>query len=130
PLTAATGMRTASLGADPATAALAGFFSGTFGAAEQSNSAPVAAALADHLAKSAPNAGMRQPDLVAPDLEHVAEIFTAPSTMSSDHFAVIFDRDEADFDPTTEMGKYVATMSVGDFPAVLSHSRFVVTTAN
>lgn len=130
PLTAATGMRTASLGADPATAALAGFFSGTFGAAEQSNSAPVAAALADHLAKSAPNAGMRQPDLVAPDLEHVAEIFTAPSTMSSDHFAVIFDRDEADFDPTTEMGKYVATMSVGDFPAVPSHSRFVVTATN
>lgn len=130
PLTAATGMRTASLGADPATAALAGFFSGTFGAAEQSNSAPVAAALADHLAKSAPTTGMRQPDLIAPDLEHVAEIFTAPSTMSSDHFAVIFDHDEADFDPTTEMGKYVATMSVGDFPAVPSHSRFVVTTTN
>lgn len=126
PLTSATGLRTASLGADPATAALAGFFSGTFGAAEQSNSAPVAAALADHLAKAAPTGGMRQPDLIAPDLEHVAEIFTAPSTMSSDHFAVIFNHDEADFDPATEMGKYVATMSVGDFPAVPSHSNFVI----
>lgn len=134
PLTAATGVRTASLGADPATAALAGFFSGTFGAAEQSNSAPVAAALADHLAKTTPVGGMRQPDLIAPDLEHVAEIFTAPSTMSSDHFAVIFDRDEADFSPATEMGKYVTTMRVGDFPAVPNHNSFVVaplvTTAN
>ncbi|GLQ11947.1 hypothetical protein GCM10007913_38790 [Devosia yakushimensis] len=126
PLTSATGLRTASLGADPATAALAGFFSGTFGSAEQSNSAPVAAALADHLAKAAPTGGMRQPDLIAPDLEHVAEIFTAPSTMSSDHFAVIFNHDEADFDPATEMGKYVATMSVGDFAAVPSHSSFVI----
>lgn len=127
PLTAATGMRTASLGGDPASAALAGFFSGTFGAAEQGNSAPVAAALAEHLARKAPAGAMRQPDLIAPDLEHVAEIFTAPSTMSSEHFAVIFDWDEADFDPTTEMGKYVATLGVGDFPAVPSHSRFVLT---
>lgn len=126
PLTAATGVRTASLGDDPATAALAGFFSGTFGAAEQSNSAPVAAALADHLANRTPPGGMRKPDLIAPDLEHVAEIFTAPSTMSSDHFAVIFDHDEADFSPATEMGKYVTTMRVGDFPAVPSHASFVV----
>ncbi|KFC69744.1 putative exported protein [Devosia sp. LC5] len=130
PLTAATGVRTASLGDDPATAALAGFFSGTFGAAQQSNSAPVAAALADHLANRTPVGGMRKPDLVAPDLEHVAEIFTAPSTMSSDHFAVIFDHDEADFSPATEMGEYITTLRAGDFPAVPSHTSFVVTATN
>ncbi|UXN71829.1 DUF882 domain-containing protein [Devosia neptuniae] len=130
PLTAATGVRTASLGDDPATAALAGFFSGTFGAAQQSNSAPVAAALANHLANRTPPGGMRKPDLVAPDLEHVAEIFTAPSTMSSDHFAVIFDHDEADFSPATEMGEYVTTLRAGDFPAVPSHTSFVVTATN
>jgi hypothetical protein len=68
---------------------------------------------------------MRSPDLIPPDLEHVAEVFTATQSLSSAHFAVIWDHDEADFDPTAEMGRYVATMGVGDIPADLSHTRFV-----
>ena len=119
PLTAATGLRTASLGG------LAGLFSGTFGAAQQNE--PVAAALAEHIARQPASGAMRNPDLIAPDLEHVAEVFITPAVMTSSHFAIIWDHDEADFDPTTEMGRYVTTMGVGDFPEGLSHTRFVTT---
>jgi len=106
PLTAATGLRTASLGgqaADP----MAGLFNQTFGATDAAGAGNLADALARHVAKRAPAPGMRQPDLVAPDLDHVADIFTAPAALNSGHFAVLFDRDEADFDPTPEMGSSV-----------------------
>jgi hypothetical protein len=63
--------------------------------------------------------------MVAPDLEHIAEVFTAPAAITSDHFAIIWDHDEADFDPTAEMGRYVTVMGVGDFPTGLPHTRFV-----
>jgi uncharacterized protein YcbK (DUF882 family) len=119
PLTAATGLRTASLGG------LAGLFSGTFGAAQQNE--PVAAALAEHIARQPAPGAMRNPDLIAPDLEHVAEVFITSAVMTSSHFAIIWDHDEADFDPTTEMGRYVTTMGVGDFPTGLSHTGFVTT---
>jgi len=122
PLTAATGVRTAALGGQPGDA-LAGLFAGTFGAASQAGSAPVAEALAQMVAPSRAG-GMRKPDFVAPDLEHVADIFTAPASLSSGHFAVIFDHDEADFDPTPEMGRYVTVMGVGDDTATLGHTRF------
>jgi uncharacterized protein YcbK (DUF882 family) len=123
-LTTATGIRTASLGGgDAVSGALAGLFSGTFGAARQNE--PVAAALANHIANRPAPATMRQPELIAPDLEHIAEVFTAPVALTSDHFAVIWDHDEADFSPVTEMGAYVTVMSVGDFPEGLSHSKFV-----
>lgn len=123
PLTAATGLRTASLGGQPVTGALANLFSGTFGAAQQNE--PVAMALAEHIARRPATADMRRPDLIAPDLEHVAEVFTAPAVMTSSHFAVIWDHDEADFDPTAELGRFVTVMGVGDFPEGLSHTRFV-----
>jgi Uncharacterized protein conserved in bacteria len=106
PLTAATGLRTASLGgqaADP----VAGLFNQTFGATDVADTGDLADALARHVAERAPASGMRQPDLVAPDLDHVADIFTAPAALNSGHFAVLFDRDEADFDPTPEMGNSV-----------------------
>jgi uncharacterized protein YcbK (DUF882 family) len=119
-LTAATGLRTASLGGG-----LAGLFSGTFGAAQQSE--PVAAALAEHIARRPVPGAMRKPDLIAPDLEHIAEVFITPAVMTSSHFATIWDHDEADFDPTAEMGRYVTVMGVGDFPTGLSHTRFVTT---
>ena len=121
-LTSATGLRTASLGGQPANA-LAGLFSGTFGAAQQSE--PIAAALAEHIARRPTPEDMRSPDLIAPDLEHVAEVFMAPDIMTSSHFAVIWDHDEADFDPTAEMGRYVTVMGIGDFPTGLPHTRFV-----
>lgn len=122
PLTSATGLRTASLGGQPVNA-LAGLFSGTFGAAQQDE--PVAAALAEHIAKRPVPGAMREPDLIAPDLEHIAEVFITPAVMTSSHFAVIWDHDEADFDPTAEMGRYATVMGVGDFPTGLSHTRFV-----
>lgn len=124
PVTAATGLRTASLGGNPVNA-LAGLFRGTFGAASRSNSAPVAAALAEHIAKRPSTTTMRNPDLIAPDLEHVADVFLTPDVLTSDRFAEIWDHDEADFDPTTEMGRYVTVMSAGDFPEGLPHTRFV-----
>jgi uncharacterized protein YcbK (DUF882 family) len=43
-------------------------------------------------------------DFVAPDLEHAADILTVPKALTSDHFAVIYDYDEAGFDPTPHMG--------------------------
>ena len=123
-LTSATGIRTASLGGGEAvTGALAGLFNGTFGAAQQS--APVAAALADHIANRPAPSTMRSPDLISPDLEHIAEVFMTPAAMTSEHFAIIWDHDEADFSPVTEMGRYVTVMGVGDFPEGLSHTRFV-----
>jgi len=124
PLTAATGLRTASLGgSQPVSSAIGNLFSGTFGAAKQNE--PVAAALAQHIAKRPAPGAMRKPEMIAPDFEHVADVFTAPAAVTSDHFAAIWDHDEADFDPTAEMGKYVTVMAAGDDPAVLSHTSFV-----
>lgn len=122
-LTATTGLRTASLGGEPVTGALAGLFNGTFGAAQQNE--PVAAALAEHIARRPAAGDMRKPDLIAPDFEHITEVFMSPAPLTSSQFAVIWDHDEADFDPTTEMGPYVTTMGVGDFPEGLAHARFV-----
>ena len=67
---------------------------------------------------------MRSPTLVAPDLDHVAEVFTAPAALDSNHFAVIFDHDEADFDPTPEMGRHTLVKGTGDMVPALSHDRF------
>lgn len=120
----ATGLRTASLGgSQPASSTMGNLFSGTFEATQQD--APVAAALANHIAKRPVAGAMRQPEMIAPDLEHVADVFTAPAAVTSDHFATVWDHDEADFDPTAEMGRYVTVMAVGDFPAGLSHTGFV-----
>jgi uncharacterized protein YcbK (DUF882 family) len=125
PLTAATGVHTASLGGSGVTGALAGLFNETFSAAQQDE--PVAAALAGHIASQAQPETMRRPNLVAPDLEHVADVFTAPAALTSDHFAVIWDHDEADFSPATELGEAVPVLRAGDFPQGLSHTQFVAT---
>lgn len=125
PLPAETTLQTASLGDGKAdNGAMTDLFRGTFGAAEQN--APIAAALAQHIAKRpATEVAMRNPDLVAPDLEHVVDVFLTPIALSSDHFADIWDHDEADFNPATEMGRYVTVMRAGDFPEGLSSTRFV-----
>ncbi len=47
----------------------------------------------------------RQGVFHAPDLDHVTEIFADPAPMSSQRYAVIFEHDEADFDPATEIGR-------------------------
>ena len=124
PLAGATGLRTASLGVgQPGSNAFGDLFSGTFSAAQQNET--TAAALARHIARRPIPGAMRTPDMIAPDLEHIADVFTAPAAVSSDHFATIWDHDEADFDPTAEMGKYVTIMRVGDAPVELSHTSFV-----
>ncbi|MFD1254403.1 Peptidase M15 [Devosia equisanguinis] len=120
---AATGIQTASLGgaaADP----MANLFASTFDAAGKTTAEPLAAALAQHVSRPEGTDAMRDRDFVAPDLEHVVDIFMAPAALTSDHFAVIFDHDEADFDPTPEMGRYVVVMSAGDDTTSLGHKSF------
>jgi len=122
PLRPAASIQTASLGGD-----ITGLFSGTFGATDANAPTPLAEALAQHVAtRPDPNA-MRRPALVAPDLEHVADIFTDPAAMTSDRYAVIFDRDEADFDPTPEMGRHVLVKGVGDEGPAPVHTHFTRT---
>ena len=123
----ATGLRTTPLSGQPANV-LVGLLDSTFGAVKQQpHDAPMAAALAAKVAR--PAAGqMRDVDLIAPDLEHVVEVFLTPVVLTSDHFAVIFDHDEADFDPATEMGRYITVMGVGDVPPEFSATRFERTT--
>ena len=118
-------IQTASLGGTAANA-YTGLFDNTFGATQQGNNPAMAAALANHIANKAGANSLRPAELIAPDLEHVAEVFLAPVALTSDHFAVIFDHDEADFDPSTAMGKFVPKMAVGDFAAIPGHTGFVV----
>jgi uncharacterized protein YcbK (DUF882 family) len=113
-------LRTASLGGTPG-GTIDGLFENTFSATVQN--APVAAALQAHVEATA--TPMRKPALIAPDLEHVADVLTTPVELTSSHFAVIWDHDEADFDPTTEMGRFVPVLAVGDFPEGLSSTGFV-----
>ena len=103
---------------------IASLFSGTFSAAQSAQEADLVAALSNHVAKPVAADGMRKPALVAPDFEHVADVFAAPASLSSNHFAVIFDRDEADFDPTPEMGRYVIVMGAGDDTTMGGNRRF------
>jgi uncharacterized protein YcbK (DUF882 family) len=70
---------------------------------------------------------IRERDLVAPDIDHVAETLVEPVLMSSDKFAEIWPHDEADFDPATEMG-IVGTPLAFSFAAELGlpHQRFTI----
>lgn len=121
---AATGLRTASLGTQPQSGAYTGLFDATFASDANPGDETLAAALANHVAGKTTSTGMRRPDFVAPDLDHVGEIFMTPAALSSDHFAVIFDHDEADFDPTPDMGRYVFVKGVDDTLPSLGHDRF------
>jgi len=103
---------------------MASLFSNTFEAANGAQQQDLVAALSNHVGKPPVAPGMRAPDLVAPDFEHVADVFAAPASLSSNHFAVIFDRDEADFDPTPEMGRHVIVMGVGDDTTMGGNGRF------
>ncbi|HWV20459.1 MAG TPA: hypothetical protein VN036_05480, partial [Devosia sp.] len=107
----------------PSPTEMANLFSGTFDAVESAKPSNLVAALTNHVARPA-TAGMRKPDLVAPDFEHVIDVFAAPASLSSNHFAVIFDRDEADFDPTPEMGRYVIVMGAGEDTTMGGNRRF------
>ncbi len=52
------------------------------------------------------NITQRKTELVAPDLNHVIEIFTDPRLITSNRYAYIYEPDEADFDPALELGNY------------------------
>ena len=119
-------IQTASLGGSSTANAYTGLFDNTFGATQQGNNPAMAAALANHIANKSGANTLRPAELIAPDLEHVAEVFLTPVALTSDHFAVIFDHDEADFDPSTAMGNFVTKMAVGDFPAIPAHDGFVI----
>lgn len=60
----------------------------------------------------------RAAELVAPDLEHVIDIFVDPSAMSSSRYAVIFDHDEADFSPDTALGAGVLKVKFSQAPHI------------
>ncbi|WP_052951782.1 DUF882 domain-containing protein [Devosia soli] len=105
---------------------MANLFSGTFSAATDAQQQDLVAALTTHVSKPVAVDGLRKPDLVAPDFEHVVDVFAAPASLSSNHFAVIFDRDEADFDPTPEMGQHVIVMGVGDDTTMPGTARFAL----
>lgn len=109
--------------ADPASP-MTGLFRGTFGATAAAEPTPLATALAQHVASRTVTQDMRRPDLVPPDLDHVAEVFMAPASLDSAHFAVIFDHDEADFDPATELGRFVQVKGVTDMVPGIDHTRF------
>ncbi|MCW5721869.1 MAG: DUF882 domain-containing protein [Devosia sp.] len=128
PAVGADTIETASIGG-PAQPDLSGLFDQTFTAASAAQTEALAAALKNHVEPRAATVEMRKPDLVAPDLEHVADIFMAPASLTSNHFAVIFDHDEADFDPTPEMGRFVTVMGVGDIAAPMNHKGFATATA-
>lgn len=116
-------IETASIG-PAARGDLSSLFDETFAAATEAQTDTLALALQGHVAPRAADAGMRSPDLVAPDLEHVADIFMTPASLHSEQFAVIFDHDEADFDPTPEMGRFVTVMGVGHVAQTLSPNSF------
>lgn len=111
----------------PSQTEMANLFAGTFTAAEGAQESALVAALTSHVSRPAAG-GMRKPALVAPDFEHVTDVFAVPASLSSDHFAVIFDRDEADFDPTPEMGRYVIVMGAGDDTTMGGNRRFAPST--
>ena len=72
---------------------------------------------------------MRAPNLIAPDLDHVASLLVDPAFVSSDRYAIIFDHDQADFSPATELGGHAPKLTRQSDPAFgLGHSSFATAT--
>ncbi|WP_052732145.1 DUF882 domain-containing protein [Devosia geojensis] len=129
-LISAATLRTASLGglpSAPAPVPAPDIFEATFSAVEgQPQARSLAEALANLVGNDRPAAGIaaREVELVAPDLDHVAQVMALPGPVSSAHYAVIFEHDQADFDPATELGRHVTVMGIGDFPPIPTSNRF------
>ena len=122
----AANIQTASLGgASRKPAALSGLFDTTWNAVQKAEAPDARAAAA--LAASQPAAfATRDIELVAPDLDHVAEIFTQPAKLSSATYAVLWEPDEGDLDPATELGPYVTRLGfAAKETQPLDSSRFV-----
>ncbi len=82
---------------------------------------PVAQALAGFVAA---HMQPRDVELVAPDLDHVAQTLVRPVRFETAHFAAIFEHDLADLDPALEMGAGTERMGVGHFPPEPQADRF------
>ncbi len=64
--------------------------------------------------------------LFAPDLEHVADIFTDSQAISSARYAIIFEPDEAYITPESELGSFSKKLSFGsDANSGLKTNKFI-----
>ncbi len=106
-----TGSQTALTAATPDANALSALISGTMQAVIPGDGAatPPAPVLG--------NFEQRRPELVAPDLDHVASLLVDPAFVSSSRFAIIFNHEGADFSPATELGKLAPNLIIGGDPA-------------
>lgn len=115
-------LRTASLGASNELRQLGDFFNSSWNAvtnARAPEAKPLTAAPTKPLVKPSLHThsglnpvakiAMRPAELIAPDMEHITEIFVDPRAISSARYAVLFENDTADFDPATEMGSHTNT---------------------
>lgn len=127
PSVGVTALRSASLGETVGIDSLVGVFEATFSSVTRQGVAADPAAIAK---ANPPDAGigMRAGVLVMPDIDHVAELFAHPVSFSGASFAVMFDHDEADFDPAAELGRFASRITWETTPTVgLAASRFVKT---
>ena len=126
PLLAASALRTASLGDTVGIDALSDLFDATFSAVANAGvKQPVVEAVTD-LAAAHPLQGVetRSVQFVMPDMDHV-ELFAQQFSIESAGYAVMFEHDEADFSPATELGGYVTRIGFElDPTASFSANRF------
>jgi hypothetical protein len=126
-LVGASALRTASLGDGVGINALSSLFDATFSAVASAGVKQTATEDAvQGLAAGQLLAGVeaREVTLVLPDMDHV-ELFAYPVSLKSAGYAVMFDRDEADFSPATELGSYVTRVGFElDPTASLTSDRF------
>lgn len=103
PVIATDDFRTASVGDKSVLDALGSLIENTWTAVSSSGD-PTKAPQID---SAALNIEMRAGKLFAPDFDHITEIFIDPALMTSRRYAVIFEHDEADFDPAAELGRSI-----------------------
>jgi len=106
-------IRTASVGSNDTINALGNLFESTWTAVSTAGVSTAQPQLEPALL----NVAQRKFDLIAPDLEHITEIFVDPQPMSGTRYAVIFEHDQADFDPATELGRHGRKLTFGADPS-------------
>ena len=99
-----TGLRSSLGSGGPDTGALSALISGSMDAID-----PAVAPPADF--------ELRQPRLVAPDLANAAALFVDPAFLSSERYAIIFDHEEADIGPATELGELAPRLTRDSDPS-------------
>ncbi|MCW2883119.1 MAG: hypothetical protein JWQ95_7219, partial [Sphaerisporangium sp.] len=125
-------MQTASLGNPEPRRQFSGLVDSTWNAVgnagAQSDVANAVQSLANRSGKPVqPNRSFtsRTVALVAPDIDHVTETFVEPVAMTSKEYGVMFEPDQADFNPATELGPLVTRLRFEQNPrGMLSATRF------